>query len=72
MTVETSQRHVCPDLDRAIADGFVREAGGFLRLADLQSRGPSGSAFESRLYGPEIAFCPFCGSFLTIPKDEAR
>ncbi len=55
-----------------MADGFVREAGDCLRLADLHSRGPAGSVFESRLYGPEITFCPFCGSMLTTREDEAH
>jgi len=63
MTAERPKRHVCPELDEAIAAGFVREEGERMMLADLVSQGAQGSQYARRLYGPAIAFCPFCGAF---------
>lgn len=62
MAKNKPKRHTCSDLKRALADGFVREQGQRFALADLRSAGAPGSQFESRLYGPTIAFCPFCGA----------
>ena len=56
-------QHRCPDFDDAIARGFIIEGDG-VRLADAIALGPPGSSFQSRTYGPEIAFCPFCGAAL--------
>ncbi len=72
MAKNESKRHACSDLKRAIADGFVREHGDHMTLADLRSRGASGSQFESRLYGPAIAFCPFCGAALDEEAGNAE
>jgi hypothetical protein len=48
----------------AVENGFVVERGDGIRLADLIARGPDGSRYENRTYGPTIAFCPFCGAAL--------
>ncbi|HEY1960115.1 MAG TPA: DUF4279 domain-containing protein [Polyangiaceae bacterium] len=53
-------------MDRAVSGGFVVETSEAVRLADIQSRGGPDSRFESRLYGPTILFCPFCGASLDV------
>ena len=63
MGLDSPPLHACPEMKRAGREGFIlrsREAGG-LRLADLVTRGPPSSNFQSRRYGPPIIFCPFCG-----------
>jgi hypothetical protein len=68
MTSAQTKRHQCIEFDRAIADGFVVARDADLRLADLVSRGAADSQFQSRLFGPAIRFCPFCGDELQPPE----
>ena len=61
-----STRHVdiCPPMRTAIGEGFLIAAGDEVHLGERVSHavGTSASQFVSRIDGPTIAFCPFCGA----------
>ena len=57
-------RHRCDRLDKAVLDGFIVEHGSKLAFADRVTHGVPGSLFQSRVYGSNIQFCPFCGARL--------
>ena len=62
----------CDAFQTAVREHFIELIDEQFHLADREDPAPSGGAAWSVLYGPRIAYCPFCGRQLEQKRAQKK